>query len=70
MAATTVTAETETRTLKIGEHLPPGVYLDVEYLGAGRLRFVRLPRNCLASLDKSSTMIHGSPSDPATGEAE
>lgn len=72
MAATTIPGERETVTLRPGERLPPGVYTDIEYIGAGGIRFVRLARmsNPLAAIDKTGKMIPAAPSDPATGEGD
>lgn len=71
MAATSVPAETETRTLRAGESLPPGVYVGLQYLGGGTVRFTRLSRAIpLAEVDKSDTMIPAAPSDPASGEGD
>lgn len=71
MAATSVPAVTETRTLRKGESLPLDIYLWVQYLGGGRVRFTRLSRAIpLAEAGKSDTMIPAAPSDPDAGEGD
>lgn len=71
MAATLIPGETGTRTLRKGESLPPGVYVGLQYLGGGCVRFIRLSRAIpLAEVDKSATMIPAAPSDLDSREGD